>query len=190
MIKLISKVNIVNEIHDKIRKLEDEYNIKFSNTQKVLLSIEGSITAILDVLYGKVSIFTLDQHFERADDEKAEMLGLSNGDEIHHREVIIFGHGKPMIYARSYIALPRCRKEAHEDIIKGKMPIGRILKKYKIESRREINEIYIEEPSAMLKELFKTNEDFVSRDYVVIEHGDIIMWTKESFPISYFKKEI
>lgn len=185
-----SKVSIVNEIHDEIRKLEAEHNIKFSNTQKVLLSIEGSITAILDVLYGKVSIFTLDQHFENADDEKAEMLDLSTGDEIHHREVIIFGHGKPMIYARSYIALPRCSKEAHGDIVKGKMPIGRILKKYKVESRREINDIYIEKPNAMLKDLFKTDEDFVSRDYIVIEHDEIIMWTKESFPTSYFKKEI
>ncbi|MBQ7928920.1 MAG: chorismate lyase [Methanobrevibacter sp.] len=181
---------VKNEIHNEIKKIEAEHNLHFSNTQKVLLSIEGSITAILDVLYGKVSIFTLDQHFERADDEKAEMLNLSNGDEVHHREVIIFGHGKPMIYARSYIALPRCSKEAHEDIIKGKIPIGRLLKKYKVESRREIKEIYIEEPSAMLKELFKTDEDFVSRDYVVIEHGERIMWTKESFPISYFKKEI
>lgn len=188
---MITQASIVkNEIHNEIRKIESEHDIQFSNTQKVLLSIEGSITAILDVLYGKVSIFTLDQHFENADERKAEMLSICEGDEVHYREVIIFGRGKPMIYALSHIPMSRCRKEACEDIVKGKMPIGRILKKYKIESRREINQIYIEEPTAMLKELFKTEENFVSRDYIVIENEQIIMWTKESFPISYFKKEI
>lgn len=188
---MISQAKIVkNELHDKIKEIEKENGIKFSNTQKVLLSIEGSITAILDVLYDTVSIFPLNNHFENADEEKAQLLNINAGDEINYREVLIFGRGKPMIYAISYIALPRCRPAAHEDIVKGKIPIGKILKKYKVESRREINKIYIEKPSATLKELFKTSEDFVSRDYVVIENEKIVMWTKESFPISYFKEEM
>ena len=101
-------------------------------------------------------------------------------------KVLIHGNGKPMIYALSHIALGRCRKEAHEDLIKGEIPIGKLLKKYEIESRREINNIYVEKPTPTLTELFKTTEDFISRDYVIISNGKIIMWTKESFPISSF----
>lgn len=181
---------VKNELHDKIKEIETENNLKFSNTQKVLLSIEGSITAILDVLYNTVRIFPLNKQTEKADSEKAKLLNISEGEEIHVREVLIYGKRKPMIYALSYIPLSRCRDDAYNDITKERLPIGKILKKYKVESRREINQIYIEKPDPMLKELFNTSEDFVSRNYVVIENEEIIMWTKESFPVTYFNEEI
>ena len=37
---------------EKINTVEDSYPKNFSNTQKILLTTDGSITAILDVLYG------------------------------------------------------------------------------------------------------------------------------------------
>lgn len=181
---------VKNELHDKIKEIELEHDIKFSNTQKVLSTVEGSITALLDVLYGTVSIFQLDNHFENADEAKAELLDINEGDEINYREVIIFGKGKPMIYACSLIPLSQCESEFRDDILDGSIPIGKILKKHDIESRREINRIYIENPNPTLKELFKTNEYFISRDYVVIHNGQILMHTKESYPISNFKEEM
>lgn len=188
---VISKGNLVkNQLHDRIREIEKARDIKFSNTQKVLLTVEGSITAILDVLYGTVSIFLLRKHFEYADSEKAELLDVEKGEEIHYREVLIHGRGKPMIYALSYIALSRCEKDALEDLTNGEIPIGKLLKKYDIESRREIKDIYIEKPNATLRELFKTDEDFVSREYVIIKNRQILMKTKESFPISYFSEKM
>lgn len=188
---IFTKGNLVTtQLKSKLNEIEKEEGIEFSNTQKVLLAVEGSITALLDVLYGRVSIFLLKKHFEPADKQKAELLDVNEGDKIHYREVLIHGMGKPMIYALSYIALNRCRKEAHEDLVKGEIPIGKLLKKYEIESRREIQDIYIEEPDASLRELFKTNEKFVSRDYILIENKQIIMHTKESFPISYFKESM
>ncbi|MBR1610481.1 MAG: DUF98 domain-containing protein, partial [Methanobrevibacter sp.] len=39
---------------------------------------------------------------------------------------------------------------------------------------------------AKLKELFKTDEDFLARDYVIINDDEILMWIKEMFPVSYF----
>ena len=36
---------------EKINDLEKDYGQEFSNTQKILLTTDGSITAILDVLY-------------------------------------------------------------------------------------------------------------------------------------------
>lgn len=188
---MVSKGNLVkNKLHDRIKQIEAEQGIKFSNTQKVLLTIEGSITAILDVLYGTVSIFLLRRHFEPADSETAAFLDVEEGEEIHYREVLIHGRGKPMIYALSYIALNRCKEEAHDDLVNGEIPIGKLLKKYEVESRREIRDIYIEKPNATLRELFKTDEDFVSRDYIIIQNKQIIMRTKESFPISYFTEEM
>ena len=131
---------VENKLNKRLKEIEKEKNIKFSNTQKVLLTVEGSITAILDVLYGKVSIFTLSRH--------------------------------------------------HQDIIDGEIPLGKVIKKHKVESRREIQHIYIEKPDATLRELFKTSEDFITRNYIVIENDEITIWTKESFPISYFSDKM
>ena len=44
---------------EKINDLELEYDENFSNTQKILLTTDGSITAILDVLYGKITLKTM-----------------------------------------------------------------------------------------------------------------------------------
>lgn len=187
MIKMSEPKNEANrDIMDKISRVEEEYGKTFSNTQKILLTTDGSITAILDVLYGKITLSTLDQHFEDADKDHAKLVNVDEGEEINYREVIMHRNGKPLIYAISHIPLSRCTKDICTDLIRADIPIGRILKNYNIESRREINNIYIEKPNDTLKELFDTDEDMLARDYVIIHHDQILMWIKEVFPISYF----
>ncbi|WP_292601460.1 chorismate--pyruvate lyase family protein [Methanobrevibacter sp. UBA212] len=181
---------VENKLNKRLKEIEKEKDIKFSNTQKVLLTVEGSITAILDVLYGKVSIFTLSRHFEKANQDTSELVNIDEGEEINYREVIIHRREQPLIYALSLIVLDRCKEEARQDIIDGEIPLGKVLKKHKVESRREIQHIYIEKPDATLRELFKTSEDFITRNYIVIENDEITIWTKESFPISYFSDKM
>lgn len=171
---------------DKINQVEKEYGRNFSNTQKILMTTDGSITAILDVLYGKITLSTLDQHFEDADKDHAKLVNVDEGEEINYREVIMHRDGKPLIYAISHIPLSRCTKDVCADLIRADIPIGRILKNYHIESRREIKNIWIEKPNETLKELFGTDEDMLARDYVIINQDRILMWIKEVFPISYF----
>lgn len=171
---------------EKINDLEQEYGKTFSNTQKILLTTDGSITAILDVLYGKIGLFTIDQHFGIADESHAKLVNVNAGDEINFREVIMHKGKQPLIYAISHVPLGRCSEEICSDLLRADIPIGRILKNYKIESRREINNIYIEKPNEMLQDLYKTDEDFLARDYVIINNDEILMWIKEMFPVSYF----
>lgn len=172
---------------EKINDLEKETGKTFSNTQKILLTTDGSITAILDVLYGKITLDTLDQHFEDADIDHAKLVNVPEGEEINFREVIMHKDGQPLIYAISHIPLSRCTKEVCADLIRADIPIGRILKNYKIESRREVNNIFIEKPNETLKKLFNTDEDMLARDYVIINNEEILMWIKEVFPESYFR---
>ncbi len=171
---------------EKINDLEKDYGQTFSNTQKILLTTDGSITAILDVLYGKINLFTLDQHFGKADEEHAKLVNVEEGDEINFREVLMHKDTKPLIYAISHVPLGRCSNEICSDLLRADIPIGRILKNYHIESRREVNNIYIEKPNTKLEELFDTYEDFLARDYVIIHDDEILMWIKEMFPVSYF----
>ena len=182
----MSKNDANKRLIDKINDLEQEYGKTFSNTQKILLTTDGSITAILDVLYGKITLTTLDQHFENADEEHAKLVNVEEGTEINFREVIMHRDEKPLIYAISHHPLARCSKEVCADLIRADIPIGRILKNYHIESRREIRNIFIERPNDTLKDLFKTNEDMLARDYVIINNDEILMWIKEVFPVSYF----
>lgn len=173
---------------EKINSVEKEQSRTFSNTQKILLTTDGSITAILDVLYGKITLTTLEQHFEKATESTSKYVNVEVGDEINYREVIMHKDDKPLIYALSYVPLKRVSNEIREDLIRADIPIGRILKSYQIESRREINNIYIEKPNETLKNLFKIDEDMLARDYVIINNNDILMWIKEVFPISSFTK--
>ena len=171
---------------EKMDDLEKDYGQTFSNTQKILLTTDGSITAILDVLYGKITLDTLDQHLEDADAERAKLVNVEEGEEINFREVIMHKGDQPLIYAISHVPLGRCSEEVCADLLRADIPIGRILKNYHIESRREVRNIFIEKPNDTLKELFKTDEDFLARDYVIINNGEILMWIKEMFPVSYF----
>lgn len=185
----MSGKNEVNKrLIEKINTVEKDYGGTFSNTQKILLTTDGSITAILDVLHDKISLTTLQQHFEKSTKETAKYVNVDVGDEVNYREVIMHKDEKPLIYAISYVPLTRVSKNIKEDLIRADIPIGRILKNYKIESRREINNIYVEKPNKTLKELFNTDEDMLARDYVIIHKEDILMWIKEIFPISHFKE--
>lgn len=171
---------------EKINAVEDSYPKNFSNTQKILLTTDGSITAILDVLYGKITLSTLEQHFEEATEETAKLINAKVGDQINFREVIMHKDDENLIYAISHIPLNRLSDEICCDLVRADIPIGRILKNHRIESRREINNIYIEKPNETLKKLFNTTEDMLARDYVIIHKNEILMWIKEVFPVSKF----
>ena len=74
-----SKNEANKRLIEKNNTLEQENNKNFSNTQKILLTTDGSITAILDVLYGKITLTTIDQHFEDADEEHVKVVNVDVG---------------------------------------------------------------------------------------------------------------
>ena len=85
----IEKNEANKRLIEKINQVEEGYTKDFSNTQKILLTTDGSITAILDVLYGKITLSTLEQHFDTADREISELIHVDEGAQINYREVII-----------------------------------------------------------------------------------------------------
>lgn len=178
---------IENEIREKITAVEEEYNTTLSTTQKILLCEKGPITTILDVLYGEVNLFMLDQHLEKSDKGIADLLHISLGDEIDYREVIVHKNGRPLVYVLSYIPTSRCTKEVLDDLKREKLTTGKIIDKHCIETMRIIKEISIERPSATQAELFNTNEPMLTREYIMTYKKETVIWTKESYPLSYFK---
>ena len=179
---------IKNELREMIARLEQEHNIKLSTTQKILLSINGPVTPILDVLYGEVRLFMLDQHFENADKDIADLLGIDEGDEILYRNSIVFKHSKPLIYILSYIPKSRCSDRVINKLLEGKTTTGRIINESGHETIRIINDISLMKATPILTELFKTTDDMLTREYSMIHKGEIVILTKDIYPLSYFKE--
>ena len=173
-------------ILDGIKKIENEVG-KLSNAQKILLTTDGSVTTILDVIRGHVKIETLEQKFVDADLEMAQLLNIEVGDTVNYRIVVIETE-EPLIYAISLIAVKRLENDFKEDLIRADIPIGRILRKHNIESRREIKSVYYEDQSPEIKEIFKTNSPMLTRTYNIIHNDEILIWLKETFPYTHFRE--
>lgn len=185
------KENNINEsLIEKITYLEEKYDDNFSNTQKILLTTDGSITAILDVLYDKIKLTTISQELENADKRIAEHFNINEGDEVNNRVIIMYKDKQPLIFAKSYIPYSKITNEIKKDLKSEDIPIGRIIKNYKLETRREIGKIKVMEPDEKLKKIYDTDELFLTRDYDIIHNNEKFMWIQESFPINYFREDI
>ena len=132
----------------------------------------------------------LTQTFKKSDKEIAEKVDINEGDEVHNREIIVHKHGHPLMYALSYIPKSRCSEAVIEDLIEEKLVLSRIIYRHEIETFRKITNISIEKPTPTLKELFHTSEDMLTREYITKHNGEIFIWTKESYPLSYFTDKI
>lgn len=177
---------IKNEIRDEISILEKEHDVQLSTIQKILLSINGPISTILDVLYGTVNLFMLDQHLEESP-KSSKIIGIEKGEKIIYREAIVHKRGRPLVHVTSVIPTARCGKETFEELLEEKLTTGKILDKHNHETLRRITKISIEPPNSALQDLFKTNEDFLTREYIMVHNGKVLIWTRESYPLSYFK---
>jgi chorismate-pyruvate lyase len=172
-------------ILDGILKIEAGVG-KLSNAQKILLTTDGSVTTILDVIKGHVQIETLEQKFIEADPQIASLLNIEVGDTVNYRVVVIETQ-EPLIYAMSLIPVERLENDFKEDLIRTDMPIGRILKKHNIESRREIKSVYFEDQKPEIQNMFKTDSPMLTRTYNIIHRDEILIWLMETFPYTLFK---
>lgn len=175
-----------NEIREKIQNVEKENNISLSNLQKILLSIEGPITSVLDILYGEVKLFLLNQQVKNSDESIAELLDIKTDEEIYYREVIVHKNGRPLCYAQSFIPLSRCSDEVTEDLFSEKITTGTIMAYRHIETVRTISKIDIEKTTPLLQDLFKTDDDLIVREYDMKHKKKIVVHTKEAYPVSYY----
>lgn len=174
-----------HKIYEGIKDIEKKVG-NLSSAQKILLATDGSVTTILDVLKGHVNIRTLVQEFREADKEAASLLEINEGDTINYRVVVIEGK-EPLIYAISIIPVDRLNNDFKEDLIQADIPIGRILRKHNIESRREIKSVSVNDSTPEMAEIFKSNNPMLTRTYKIIHKDQILIWLMETFPQSMFQ---
>ena len=148
-----------------LRNLEKEKRL--SLIEKVLAVTNGSVTQILEAYLGEsVKIRTISQEVKEAG-ELGTTLDVDESDEVNFREVEITDQkGNVLILAKSWTPLKRLESEFREDLMKADVPIGKLLIKHKIEARRELIDVRIE------------NEK-VKRVYDIIRDNKILMRIEE-----------
>jgi beta-ribofuranosylaminobenzene 5'-phosphate synthase len=177
----------------RISELESTIG-KLSPVQKMLLGTDGSVTSLLEIITGSpIEIETLMQQMVPADRSVAKELMIQPGDEVNHRIVKLKNGetGETLIYAVSHTPLKRLDPDFKEDLIRADIPIGVILKKHRIESRRDLTAADVLPADREIADIFNIfpREMMLSRNYTIFRHGEPLIAIRETFPYNSFQDE-
>lgn len=147
-----------------------------SPLRKVLLLTDGSVTTLLEVISGEpVEVRTIAQEIVPADGVRADRLACAPGDPVNRRVVNLVGArtGRVFVHALSFTPLDRLVPGARDDLLAADIPIGRILLRHRIETRRELSGVAIVRAGPALGRTFGVAPDapVLCRRYTII-HGD------------------
>ncbi len=176
----------------KIRQIEKEVG-PLSTVQKILLTTDGSVTALLEAYCGeKIAISTLLQEIVQADTGQQESLGIPSGETINFRVVNIKNSGthQVLLHAVSETPLSRLQPEWQADLLRADIPIGRILACHRIEARRELLDIVLVPADNEMSKTFQIppGESLLTRTYRIIHKEIPLMKIQETFPLRSFTR--
>ena len=178
-------------LQDSIMAIEESCG-PLSRVQKILLLTDGSVTALLEAISGdEITITTLSQEVIPADSEAARELGIPTGSPVNYRVVELKNRrtGEVLISAVSNTPLERLEPEFRSDLMRADIPIGKILKKHAIESRREIDCISVRLPDERGQRAFSLSPHdlLLTRRYRIIRQEKPFIAIEESFPLAAFR---
>ena len=163
-----------------------------SPLQKVLLLTDGSVTILLEAASGeRVDVRTIAQDVVPADAVQAERLKSAIGDPVNRRVVNLVGArtGRVFVHALSFTPLDRLTPGARDDLLAADIPIGRILLRHRMETRRELSEVGVVRAGSMLGETFALPADapVLCRRYTIIHGGMPLISIEERFPAAIWE---
>ncbi|NYT07757.1 MAG: DUF98 domain-containing protein, partial [Methanomicrobiales archaeon] len=181
------------QLRDRIRMIE-EVTGPLPPFQTVLLLTDGSVTTLLEAISGaEVCVRTVAQDVVPAGEQVAARLDIRPGDPVNHRvvELVNCTTGGILIYAVSHTPLGRLEPGFRDDLMRADIPIGKILKKHRIESRREISDIRLVSPGPDIRGRFGAGPEtrFLSRTYRIIRNDLPFMAIEELFPAGSWGRE-
>lgn len=181
---------MLGDWREKFDALEKEVGEAIPGLARVLLATDGSITRILEAYtQGPVKIVTIDGAEIQANADLAKELNIQVGSKVTHRVVkIVDVEGEALIFAESFIPLFRLPDTVKKDLTHADIPIGKILAKHNLETRRELRKIWVEPANKKITQIFKVkpNHLFLCRTYDIIYKNKILMKITEKFPHDLF----
>lgn len=164
---------MITEFLDELKTLD------IPTCLRVCAGTDGSITFLLEIMTKmEVSVITQEQYLIPADKDNASLFDIDIGDEINYRVVKLIAGNKTYVYARSLSPIKRMPTEVKQDMMRADIPIGKILRKHDIETRRDFENLEIKDSN----EFFDCNQ-VLSRSYKIIHHNHVLMWINELFPV-------
>ncbi|VVB90547.1 Chorismate pyruvate-lyase [uncultured archaeon] len=145
---------------------------------RICAGTDGSVTLLLELLTGKtVKVVTLEQKIIKATRDIARLLEIDVGDDVNSRLVTLNADGTAYVLAKSLAAVKRMPPAVSSDLMRADIPIGRILREHKLETRRDILKMEI------VSRDFFGDIPVLSREYNIIYNNRILMWINECFPV-------
>ncbi|MDF1557562.1 MAG: chorismate lyase [ANME-2 cluster archaeon] len=158
---------------DKLKLLD------IPTTLRICAGTDGSVTYLLEVMTKqRVDVQTRYQQVVNATNADAQLLMIEPGEPVNLREVVLSVSEMPYVKARSLAPIHSMPQGMRNDLMRADIPIGRILRKYKLETRRDILSIDMKNGDGIFKDI-----PVLSREYVIIHDGKILMWINELFPV-------
>ncbi|AGK61084.1 chorismate lyase [Archaeoglobus sulfaticallidus PM70-1] len=181
-----------------ISKSLEDFELK--PIHRILLTTDGSITTIIEAYTGnRVDVITRDQRIIKAG-RYASLLRIDEEDDINFRVVSLISGNRVYAEAVSLTPLKRLEPGFRDDLTRADIPIGRILRKHKIEARRDINwivvcrfrEIWVMNIPDFVKEFSRnidlgSDEIVLARSYNIIRRGEVLMNITEFFRADMFE---
>ena len=145
---------------------------------RICAGTDGSITQLLEVLTGKsVKVETISQNVVKASPRIAGLLDIETGDDVNDRLVTLKVDDIVYVLAKSLAPINRIPGGIRDDLMRADIPIGRILREHKLETRRDILNIRI------VHRDFFGELPVLSREYKIIYENKVLMWINECFPV-------
>ncbi len=113
---------------------------------RLLLTSDGTITAMLEQITGeRVIPFRIEHTPAEADPDVARLLEVADCSSLLVRETLLRGAVSERVYveARSILALDAVPPRLRNDLLSTDEPIGRLLRRHRIESFREIVSVHV-----------------------------------------------
>jgi chorismate-pyruvate lyase len=178
----MKKIEFSQRVRDEVKK---GFNLK--PIHRIILTTDGSVTRVIEAYTEKpVKIKTEMQRITRADKKVSSLLDIEEGKEVNYRVVRLYSNSILFAIALSLTPIDRLDEKFRDDLMRADIPIGKLLEKYKIEARREINWIRIcmSDEIELERNNFNPGEVILSRNYNIIHRGKILMNITEYFPSS------
>jgi len=145
---------------------------------RICAGTDGSVTQLLEVLTGRsVKVETISQGIIKATKEIARLLDIETGEDVNDRLVTLKVDDIVYVLAKSLSPINRIPRGVRDDLMRADIPIGKILREHKLETRRDILKMEI------VHRDFFGELPVLSREYKIIYENAVLMWINECFPV-------
>lgn len=152
--------------------------------QKVLLTTDGTVTQLLEILTGeRIRVDKLEHELVRGG---PALLDVPQTEPVLSRKILLRGATAAYMYAHSFLVPSRLPQGMQAQMLGTDTPIGQLWKAARLETYREIVD-YRREADPAIAALFGIESPILSRSYLIRVGGAPMGLITEKFPASSFR---